>query len=371
MRIEKMNKRSLRIESLETRAMLSGVSSSVDVATILESLKATLNSDGNYVIPVHAQVGSTSLEVVLGVAQTLDSLQSAVNAYLNSVPGWHLTGSVDTSPEYSGVLDGTVVISTAGVLKSANVKLTASVDVGGAVEGYYGISVLHVGVGAAADVSANLSATASYSCNTNSWYFNGSASVDGYVKGYAAATAWPLKGEVYIKGEMSGDASLTSDTGLATASITVSASVGANAQMKSLFGGWKTIASTSKNLAYWQCSASYDVGSWLKSSVGDYVATAKAALGSVAAIIASQISTASTTLASVGSTTVDTTVDTKVSVAADTTVSASTTVASASTKLATSTTASSGTKTTSSTVLLSALESLSTSPVTSSGYVEV
>lgn len=268
------NGRFLRIETLETRALMSAVPSNINGAAIFQN--ATINAAGDMVIPIHAQVGSTALETILGVAAKLDSLEQVVNAYLNSVPGWHLTGGIDTTPSYCGKIDGSVVIGANGLLKSANVALSGSADIGGAIEGYYGVSVLHVGVGAAADLSANINAAASFSVDTNTWYFGGSAAMVGSVKGYASAMAWPVKGEVYVKGDATASASLASDTGLASASVSLVGSVGADAQLKSLFGGWTTIASVSRNFASWKYSATFDVGSWLKSEVGGVVATNQA-----------------------------------------------------------------------------------------------
>lgn len=234
---------------------------------------APATTPGDMVVPIHAQVGSTALELVLGMAEKMDSLQQVINAYLGSVPGWHLTGSIDKTPSYCGAIDGNVIVGANGMLKSACVTVTASADIAGAVEGYYGISVLHVGVGAAADLAVNVNATASYSIDTNTWYFGGAAALDGSVKGYAAAMAWPLKGEVYIKGDLAANAAIRSDTGLASASIVLAGSVGVQAQMKSLFGGWTTIANASRSLGSWQYSANFDVGAWLRSEVNGVVVT--------------------------------------------------------------------------------------------------
>ncbi len=278
--------------------MLSAVTAA-DVAELLKSW--TVNQSGDIVVPIHAQVGSTALETILGVEETLNSVQEAINAYLNAVPGWHITGGVDTSPSYAGLIDGSIVLTSLGTLKSVDLKMTGSADIGGCVEGYYGVSVLHVGVGAAADLSANINATASYSVDTNTWYFGGSASLDGYVKGYGAATAWPFKGEIYIKGELEAAAAFDTNTGLATASIDVTGSVGASAQMKSLFGGWTTIASTSKTLGSWRQSVSYDVGGWLQDQVDGVATTVKTTAAnslatSVTASAATPLSTSPTTV---------------------------------------------------------------------------
>lgn len=266
--------RSLRIETLETRELLSAVPSTVGADS---ALQYTVTEAGDMVVPIHAQVGSTALEVILGVTTTIDSLEDAINGYLGSVPGWHLTGGVDTTPSYAGMIDGSIVIGANGILKSASVALTASADIGGAIEGYYGVSVLHVGVGAAVDLAANVTAMASYSIDTNAWTFGGSASLVGYVKGYASAMAWPLKGEVYIQGDFTAGAAISSDSGLASASVMVVGSVGANAQMKSLFGGWQTIASVSRSLGSWGYTATYDVGAWLQSQVNGVTAVNQAA----------------------------------------------------------------------------------------------
>lgn len=262
--------RVLRIESLENRELMSVVppTASAPVATGV----AVVTAAGDTVIPIHAQIGGSALEKILGIAVKIDALEDVLNAYLNEVPGWHLTGGIDTTPEYFGRIDGSVVLGANGMLKSASVALTGSADIGGCIEGYYGISILHVGVGAAVDLSANVSAFASYSVDTNDWDFSGSASVVGSAKGYATAMAWPLKGEAYIKGDLAAAASISSDTGLASASISLVGTVGANAQMKSLFGGWSTIASVSRNLGACHYSTSFDVGAWIQSAIGGVAA---------------------------------------------------------------------------------------------------
>ncbi len=287
------NGRSLRIETLETRALLSAVPASIAGASFLQN--ATVTAEGDMVIPIHAQIGDSALETILGIAVQIDTLEDALNAYLNSVPGWHLTGGVDTTPEYSGIIDGNVVIGANGLLKSANVAVTGSADIGGSIEGYYGISVLHVGIGAAVDLSANINAYASYSVATNDWDFGGSASLVGYAKGYGSAMAWPLKGEIYIEGDVKAGAAINSDTGIASASVVVIGSVGADAQLKSLFGGWKTIASVSRSLGSWQYSASFDVGAWIQSQVNGVVVTNQAAqVSTFVASLAAQAKTAAT-----------------------------------------------------------------------------
>jgi hypothetical protein len=270
----------MRFEALETRALLSAV----PVAAVPPP------APGDTVVPIHATVGGTALETILGVATKINSIEQAVDAYLGEIPGWHLVGGINTTPTYSGSVDGSLDIGANGLLKSATVSLTGSADIGAAIEGYYGISVLHVGVGAAADLSANVAATASYVFATNAWSFGGSASVVGYVKGYASATAWPVKGEVYIQGNLSAAAALNAQTGLASASLSVVGSVGADAQIQSFFGGWTTVASVSRNLGAWQGTASFNVSSWLKSEVAS---AAAANVPVVPAVAAPQVSAAS------------------------------------------------------------------------------
>jgi hypothetical protein len=258
----------LAVEALETRALMS-------VAPVLESVPAVVA--GDTVVPIHAQVGSTALETILGVAEKLDSIEDALNAYLNTIPGWHLTGGIDTTPSYAGMVDGQVVIGANGLLKSAAMTLTGSADIGATIEGYYGTGVLHVGLGAAADLSANISATAAFHIETNTWEFGGSASLDGSVKGYATAMAWPLRGEVYVQGDVEAAAAINSNTGIASASIELDGSVGAKAQLKSLLGGWTTIASVSRSLGSWQACAAFDVGAWMRSEASGVVAVRQAA----------------------------------------------------------------------------------------------
>jgi hypothetical protein len=186
------------------------------------------------------------------------------------------------------MIDGSIVIGANGLLKSANVALSASADIAGAVEGYYGVSVLHVGVGAAVGVATSVSAVASYTLDTNAWTFGGSASLVGYAKGYASAMAWPVKGEVYVRGDLKANAAISADTGIASASIVAEGSVGANAQLKSLFGGWTTIASASRSLGSWQYTTSFDVGSWLKSQVGGVTTATQAVRASALAAAAAE-----------------------------------------------------------------------------------
>jgi hypothetical protein len=279
--------RLLRLEALEHRALMSATPLAASVpptALGAAALQSTAASPGDMVIPIHAQIGGSALETVLGIAAKIDTIQQALTAYLNEMPGWHLTGGFDRTPAYTGKIDGSVVVGANGLLRSANVTLTGSADIAAGVEGYYGISVLHVGVGAAADLSANVSATASYSVDTNAWYFGGSTSLVGYVKGYGAATAWPLRGEVYIRGDLSASAAIDSNTGIASASVAMTGSVGVDAQMKSLFGGWTTIASASRTLGSWRYGATFDVGAWMKSEVTGVVAANQTA--TVAALAA-------------------------------------------------------------------------------------
>ncbi len=287
------NGRSLRIETLETRALLSAVPASIAGASIFQN--ATITAEGDMVIPIHAQMGDTALEKVFGIAQQIDTLENALNAYLNSVPGWHLTGGIDTTPEYACMIDGSVVIGANGLLKSASLAVQGSADIGGSLEGYYGISVLHVGLGASLDLSANINAYASFTVATNDWDFGGSASLVGYAKGYGSAMAWPLKGEIFIEGDVKAAAAVNSDTGIASASVSVIGIVGADAQLKSLFGGWKTIASVSKTLGSWQYAASFDVGSWIQSQVNGVVVTNQAArVSALATTAAAQVKAAAT-----------------------------------------------------------------------------
>jgi hypothetical protein len=369
----RQDKRFLRIETLEHRELLSAVPSTAIGASVLQS--ATVTASGDTVIPINVQVGGTALETVLGVAAKIDSLETIVDAYLNEVPGWHLIGGVDTTPTYSGTITGSVTISPIGTLKSANITLTGSADIGADIEGYYGISVLHVGVGAAADVSANISATASYSVSTNAWYFGGSASLSGYAKGYASATAWPLKGEIYIQGNLSANAAVSSSTGIASTNIAVVGSVGADAQIQSLFGGWSTIASVSKTIGSWQYGATFNVGTWLESEVSGVTAADQAVKASaISANFAAQTkasAVSATTVSSPVATNVTTTVTSQPTATVAPTTTVSTSVASGVSSLVTaaSTTQSAATASLLASVQASALQQLSATPLLPSGYL--
>ena len=193
------NRRLLRIEPLEMCTLMSAAPLAASAAT----------APGDTVIPIHAQVNNNALDVVLGVATDINTIEQAVDAYLDEVPGWHLTGDVNKTPTYSGEVDGSLVLGPTGMLQSANVTLTGSASMAASIQGYYGISVLHVGVGTTADLSANVNASASYNLSTNAWSFGGSASLTGYVKGSANAMLWPLQGEVYIQAAVSASAAIS------------------------------------------------------------------------------------------------------------------------------------------------------------------
>jgi hypothetical protein len=317
-------RRVLRFEALEDRSLLS-------VAPTAAA--ATVTATGDMIVPFHAQIGSSALEKVLGITQEFTSVEQAINAYLNSIPGWHLSGQIDKTPEYTGMVDGSIVIGANGILKSANVTLSGSADIAASIEGYYGISVLHVGVGVAADLSANIQATASYSVITNTWYFGGSASIDGYAKGYASAMAWPLRGEIYVRGDLQANAAISSSTGLASVNLAMVGSIGADAQMKSLFGGWTTIGSVSKTLGSYGYSATFDVGQWLRSEIYGVASTTQAAMLAGAAATTQTHSSSSDDATLLTSTTAVTTASVSMTSTSSSTNASSTTTAAHATAL--------------------------------------
>ena len=288
------HRRVLRLELLETRALMSAtpLAAAVQPAAGAAVVQSSAVAPGDTVIPVHLQLGNSALQTALGVAAQISTIEQAVESYLNEIPGWHLAGYFDKTPTYSGKVDGSVTLGSNGMLVAANVTLSGSADIAASISGYYGISVLNVGVAAAADVSANVNATASFSVDTGTWAFSGAASLAGTVKGAASAMAWPVKGEVYIAGNVAASAAINAATGIASGCVTLSGSVGADVQLNSLFGGWTTIASTSRNLGSWHTSTTVNIGTLMESEVNSVVAAQHSVV--VAAIPTSMVASSQT-----------------------------------------------------------------------------
>jgi hypothetical protein len=196
---------------------------------------------------VNIQLGGGVLSQVVNLVSELDNLQRNVDSILAEIPGWHLTADIDKVPSFSGYVSGTIDEAANGALKSASLRLTVSADASATIEGYYGISVLHVGLGATAELTASVTASASYS-TTRGWTFGGYASLGGSVRGFAEATAGLWMGELYAQGTVSSPLSVGS-YGVVSGSVVLGGSVGADIQQYNIFQRqWNTIYDRSLSL---------------------------------------------------------------------------------------------------------------------------
>jgi hypothetical protein len=96
------NKRLLRVETLESRALMSATPLAAAAPASGAAAVQSSGTAGETVIPIHLQVGQSALSLALGMATQISSLEQAVDAYLGAIPGWHLTGSIDKTPPTAG-----------------------------------------------------------------------------------------------------------------------------------------------------------------------------------------------------------------------------------------------------------------------------
>ena len=120
------------------------------------------DSAGDRTISVSCQLGSSDITPAVPVVSSLTQIENAVQTVLNSVPGWHLSANVTKAPSYSANVTGAVVVSGTGAVESGTLSVTGNAAVGATIEGYYGYSVLNVGVGVNADLDAGLTGTVTY-----------------------------------------------------------------------------------------------------------------------------------------------------------------------------------------------------------------
>ena len=125
-------------------------------------------------------------------------LEKAVNSVLNLIPTWHLDVDADKPPTFEGHVTGTLDEAPNGALKTASLSVTVSADADATIEGYFGNTFLHVGVGVTAELEGEVAATASYS-TSHGWTFGGSVTVTGSLKGFAEETVLAWQGELYAK----------------------------------------------------------------------------------------------------------------------------------------------------------------------------
>jgi hypothetical protein len=239
--------RPFRLEILEGRAMLNAspvsLASSMVVppaqlapaiaAAVQSAAPKTQAQAADRVFNVNVQLGGGILSQIMNLTSELHNVEGAVDSVLAEIPGWHLQADVDKVPQFSGHVTGTIDEAANGALKSASLSVSLTADAAATVEGYYGISLVHVvGLGVTADVTANVTASASYSAG-HGWTFGGSAKLAASVTGFAESTAAAWKGSLYAQ------ASLTStmyvgSSGMVTGNTVLSGSVGADIEQYNL-----------------------------------------------------------------------------------------------------------------------------------------
>ncbi len=237
--------RTLTLESLERREMMSAspitmtTVAAVKPAAVVPAIMSAVQSAApkvssqaaDKIFKVDVQLGGGILSQITNLSSELRTMDKAIESILGEIPGWHLTADIDKTPQFSGHVTGTIDKAPNGTLKSASLGLTVSADVSATIEGYYGISVLHVGLGATADLSESIAATANYTaCG---WAFGGSVTASGSLKGFADATLAAWKGELYAQGNITSTLAIN-NSGAVSGNLVLSACVGADIQQYSL-----------------------------------------------------------------------------------------------------------------------------------------
>jgi hypothetical protein len=246
--------RTLRIETLDRREMLSvspiampaGVA--LDSAHVMPAIMAAAQPAGqalasaapkgqaqaaDRIFNVNIQLGGGILSQITNVVSELNNIEGTIDSLLNEIPGWHLSADVDQTPTFSGQVRGTIDEASNGALKSASLSLTVSADASATIEGYYGISLIHVvGLGATVDLTDSLTASANYSAGRG-WAFAGSLTASGTLTGFAESTVVGWKGEIYAQGNITSTMSVNS-SGTVSGNLVLNATVGADIQEYSL-----------------------------------------------------------------------------------------------------------------------------------------
>ena len=234
----------LRFESLENRRMPSGSTATlsahiqVNSTSAMPAVMAAANSvktntqAADRLFTVNVQLGGGVLSQIMNLSSEINNMSSAVDSVLGEVPGWHLQADFDDAPQFSGHVTGTVDEAANGTLKTASLSITVSGDFSATIEGYYGISILHIGVGVTANLSGIYTASATYS-TSRGWTFAGSGNLSGSLTGFAEETALAWEGELYVQGSVTGSMAIN-NSGIASGGIVLAGSVGAAVEQYNL-----------------------------------------------------------------------------------------------------------------------------------------
>ena len=238
--------RRLTVESLEGRTLMSASPLSLTTGVtatpgqIMPAVAAAIQSAApkaqaqaaDRIFNVNIQLGGGIISQITNVISELRNMEASIDAVLGEIPGWHLTADVDKAPTFSGRVTGSIDEAANGAMKSASLSITVSADASATIEGYYGVSVFNIGLGATAELDESLTASASYS-TSRGWAFGGSLMVSGTLTGSANATVALWKGDLYAQGNITSIMSVNS-SGTVSGSLVLSATVGADIQDYSL-----------------------------------------------------------------------------------------------------------------------------------------
>ncbi len=227
------------LEGLEDRRLLSATLVSRALPAPPVQIPALLAAVHPAKPPVQAQaadrifnvdvgLGSGLLNSVLNLTSEIRSMEKAIDAVLAEVPGWHLTANLERTPKLSAHVGGMIDEAANGTLKGASLSLIVSANASASIEGWYGYSLVHIGFGVTVDLSAKVSASASYSPGRG-WIFGGRAELSASVKGFAEATLPGWKAEVYAQGSLNSSLFITT-TGMVSGNASLSGTVGADLQ---------------------------------------------------------------------------------------------------------------------------------------------
>ncbi|HZK79912.1 MAG TPA: choice-of-anchor tandem repeat GloVer-containing protein, partial [Humisphaera sp.] len=215
----------------------------VDVTTSISQDNWSV-SLSNGTTTIATSLNKSYIDAIMQAAQDAEQIEK----FLDEVPGWHLDARADKDPTYSLDVEGDFFYTPGGSLDTGSkLKIGISVDAGEQVEGYFGLSVLNIGVGVGVDLGAEIDATASYA--NGQWMFGAEGDAQGTIKLFGEITGGLVQGEAFAQGTVDGKISISA-MGEAMIGYTLTGTVGLEANYVVPFSGAlpSTIASVSYQL---------------------------------------------------------------------------------------------------------------------------